>query len=70
MIEYIAQLYWHDIRYYISVPLLIGIGHFIGWMRHKEKCARDERKERIAITGTIGKPVYLEDMGKNYDEQG
>ena len=67
MYEYLSSLYWHDIRYMVSVPLCIGVGYLLGWFRHKEVCREEKHKESLR---TAIKPsgVYLEKMwSDDYD---
>jgi hypothetical protein len=62
VLDYLSTLYWHDVRYYISVPLCLGVGYLIGWNRRDEKCERDKSPGRYRRAEESGEKAKLEDL--------
>jgi len=55
--EWFNNFYWGDWKYHITVPLCLIVGHWLGWMRHKERCERERHTEALKLAIK----VYLED---------
>ena len=55
--------FYFDWGILISGLFVFAGGHTVGWFRHKERCEKLMRAERVrlATNNTVKTPVYLED---------